>query len=331
MTRIGVVGVGHMGWLHARNLAAMQGLSLSGVLDVDPVRAERAASEFDTTACASLDVLADRSDALVIAVPTTLHHEIATAALERDLHVFVEKPITATAETARALSARAREADRVLAVGHVERFNPAFRQLADEVRRPLFVEAHRLSPFVPRAIDVDVILDLMIHDIDLTLAVAGEGVVAEEVHAAGVPVITAREDIANARVEFSGGLVCNLTASRVSMERMRRVRFFTADRAYVAIDLFRRRGEVMRLAADPAEWLARGEFPPAASMISHRRIGPHPDANPLADELSNFVRAIGGDEAPAVDGVAATSALALALEVRASVARQLAKVQGHPA
>jgi len=218
----------------------------------------------------------------------------------------------------------------VLALGHVERFNPVFDALREFITRPLFIEAHRLAPFVPRSMDVDVVLDLMIHDLDLTLAVIDPGTAVERVDASGVPVVTPREDITNARIAFGDGRVANLTASRVSQERMRRIRYFSADRAYIALDLLRRTGEVMRLAGDPTEWLARGETPPMSELLERRSVGPFPDVNPLADELGDFLAAIDGTAAPRVSGADGRRALDLALIIHGRVTEQLRKVQAAP-
>lgn len=325
MIRVGLVGVGHMGRLHARNLVASQNASLVAVLDADTARAQRAAQDFGAEAVGGVAELEGKVDAVVIAAPTVAHHDTATEALAHGLHVFLEKPIAATSDEARAIVARADEVGKVLAIGQVERWNPAHLALAEYIEAPLFIEAHRLAPFVPRSLDVDVILDLMIHDLDLVLA--HQPAPPEAVAAAGVPVVTAREDIANARLAFPTGAVANLTASRVSRERMRRVRFFTASRTYVALDLLRRTGEVIRLAGDPSRWMATGEIPPAQEMLERHTVGPFPDANPLADELEDFLAAVRDGRPPLVPGAAGAAALTVALEVRERVTAQLRKVR----
>lgn len=325
MIRVALVGVGHMGRLHARNLVASENASLVAVLDADPVRAQRSGQDFEADVVARVAELEGRADAVVIAAPTVAHHDAAIEALDHGLHVFLEKPIAATSAEADAIVARAEATGKVLAIGQVERWNPAHLALAEYVDAPLFIEAHRLAPFVPRSLDVDVILDLMIHDLDLVLA--HQPAAPESVAAAGVPVVTAREDIANARLAFPTGAVANLTASRVSRERMRRVRFFTASRSYVALDLLRRTGEVIRLAGDPTRWMATGEIPPASEMLERRTVGPFPDANPLADELHDFLDAIAAGRPPLVPGAAGAAALTVALEVRERVTEQLRKVR----
>jgi predicted dehydrogenase len=303
----------------------MADVRLAAVIDADPARAQRASQDFSAAAVGGIHELGGRADAVVIAAPTVCHHDASMAALDEGLHVFLEKPIAATTDEAAAITRRAHEVGKVLAVGHVERWNPAHLALAEHVEAPLFIEAHRLAPFVPRSLDVDVILDLMIHDLDLVLSHQPRS--PEGVEAAGVPVVTAREDIANARLAFPTGAVANLTASRVSRERMRRIRFFTASRSYVALDLLRRTGEVIRLAGDPTRWLATGEIPPASEMLTRHTVGPFPDANPLADELVDFVRAIRDQRPPLVSGEAGTAALTVALDIRERVTAQLRKVR----
>lgn len=314
-----------MGWLHARNIAAHPNLTLSGVTDQDPARAARAASDFTTTAFERLDALCDAVEGVVIAAPTSAHHDVAAAALGHGAHVFVEKPIARDVSEADALIQLAKETGRVLAVGQVERFNPVFRALESELTDPVFVEAHRLAPFVPRSVDVDVMLDLMIHDLDLLLATAPGRV--EGVEAAGVSVVTGKEDIANVRLAFSSAAVANLTASRVSRERLRRIRFFNR-RGYFGLDLIARTGEIVHLAADPREWIARGEIPPVGELIQRRTIGPFPDVNPLADELLDFVAAIREERLPLVGGVDGRNALALAVQAKHAVEAHLARVRG---
>lgn len=323
--RLGVVGVGHMGWLHARNVASHPSLTLAGVTDVDTARATRAASDFETRAFPTIESLCEAVDGVVVAAPTSVHHEAASLALANGRHVFVEKPVTRTVDEATSLERQAAEAGRVLAVGHVERFNPVFRALESELADPVFVEAHRLAPFVPRSVDVDVILDLMIHDLDLVLATAPGTL--EGVEAAGVSVVTGKEDIANVRLAFSSAAVANLTASRVSRERKRRIRFFTT-RGYFGLDLMARTGDIVQLAADPREWIARGEIPPAGELLRQRTIGPFPDANPLADELLDFVDAARTGRSPVVDGDGGRKALDLAVRAKAAVEAHLARVRG---
>ncbi len=326
MIRVGVIGVGHMGWLHARTVPSLESCRLAAVHDIDAPRAARAAQDFGAAAAASLDELAAICDAAIVAVPTSDHHAVATRCLERGLHVLVEKPVAETCEQADDLVRSAARAGRIVCVGHVERFNPVFRAIRERITRPLFVEAHRLAPFVARSLDVDVILDLMIHDLDLILALHGGEV--DRVDASGVPVITEREDIASARITFRDGAVANVTASRVSREKMRRIRFFSA-RAYHSLDLLNRRIESVRLLTDAGGRVEIEAARPARPRIERQELGPVPDANPLADEIADFVGAIRSGRQPQVDAAAGGRALALALSVRRRVAEHLALLRGR--
>ncbi|MCX6140137.1 MAG: Gfo/Idh/MocA family oxidoreductase [Candidatus Kapabacteria bacterium] len=231
--RISVIGSGHLGSIHARLLAQNADVSLVGIVDPDETRGSAIASEHGAQWYPDLTSMPD-VDAVVIAAPTSLHHSLAVACLERGFHCFIEKPVTATYAEAQELMQRAEATDRVIQVGHVERFNPAVRALASYSIQPLFIEAHRLAPFKPRAIDVSVIHDLMIHDIDLLLWMTGSEIV--DIQATGVAVLTKTPDICNARLTFANGCVANVTASRISAKPMRKLRVFQKD-SYVSLDL----------------------------------------------------------------------------------------------
>ncbi len=235
--RLGVVGAGHMGRLHAEKVASLRAqgepVELSGIADVDLERAERLAGETGTRAAKEARALYAEADAAIVAVPTVHHHEVVSGLLAAGLDVLVEKPIAATLEQAEALLALARTGGRVLEVGHLEWFNTALRAIAPTIRRPRFVEAHRMGPFPGRSTDVDIVRDLMIHDIDVIQRLIGEE--PESVEGIGVPVVSDELDIANARVRFPGGCVANFTASRVTLTPMRKIRFFQAD-GYFSID-----------------------------------------------------------------------------------------------
>jgi predicted dehydrogenase len=235
--RVAVVGVGHMGRLHAEKLAqlAAEGvLLLAGVCDTDLRRAEEVAQKLGTRVIARVEEVAALADAAVVAVPTSDHARTAAMLLEAGVDCLVEKPIATTRADARRLVALARARGRILQVGHIERFSRAFREIRPALRKPRFIEAHRIGPYPARATDVSVVLDLMIHDLDIVAELAGAD--AERVEAVGVPVLSKTEDIANARLRLAGGCVVNLTASRVSLERLRKVRLFQSD-AYVSLDL----------------------------------------------------------------------------------------------
>jgi len=242
--RTGVVGVGSLGFHHARILAAMDAVDLVGIHDIRPERLAEVSARLGVTAVPELDRLLDDISACVIAVPTEAHERVALAALERGIHVLIEKPIAPTLDAADRILAAAERSGARVQIGHVERFNGALRACEPYIDEPLFVESHRLAPFGPRGTDVAVVLDLMIHDLDLVLSLMRRKVTS--VAAVGVPVLTASPDIANARLEFEGGGVANLTASRVSLERMRKIRFFQRS-GYISLDLAGGTGEFLRL------------------------------------------------------------------------------------
>jgi predicted dehydrogenase len=237
LPRIAAVGVGYMGRLHAEKLAALarEGvLAFAGVYDVDAARASEIAQKTGAVHLESLEHVIRASDAACVAVPTVEHAPIAGRLLDAGLDVLVEKPIATSRADARDLIERARKGGRILQVGHIERFSRAFRTIRPALTRPRFIEAHRIGPYPARATDVSVVLDLMIHDLDIVAELAGHEV--ERVEAVGVPVLSQTEDIANARLRLANGCIVNLTASRVSLERLRKVRIFQSD-AYVSIDL----------------------------------------------------------------------------------------------
>jgi len=243
--RVGVVGVGHLGHHHARAWSRIPGAALVGAYDPSAAARERAARELSLPMTDSLEALLDQVDLVSIAAPTPDHAALTHLCLARGLHVLVEKPMAATVAEGTAMLAAARAGKRALFVGQVERFNPAVQAARPHLKSPRFIEAHRLAPIVPRGIDVDVILDLMIHDLDLALWLTGSSVT--QVHAVGVPVLTPRIDIANARLTFAAGCVANLTASRVSREKIRKIRFFEANE-YLSIDCLNRSVEAYTLA-----------------------------------------------------------------------------------
>jgi predicted dehydrogenase len=296
--RIGVVGVGAMGRNHVRILSSLPGAELAGIHDPCPEAAEAVAREHGARVFASLDELAERIEAAVLAVPTVSHAEVGCALLARGLHLLVEKPIAASlAEADRLIAARG---DRVLAVGHVEFYNPAVQAVLGIGDPPRFVEVQRLGVFSPRSLDVDVVLDLMIHDLQILHALDPSPVA--EVRATGIAVLSPRIDIANARVELASGCVANLTASRVSAERARKLRAFLPSR-YYSLDYQAQEIRGYRL----EETGGRRRIVPADLPIVH--------AEPLLCELEAFVAACRGEPAPLVDGPAGRQALATALAV----------------
>ena len=240
---MGVAGVGAIGRNHARVLASLPGVKLAGIYDVDAARAAGLAAEHGTRAAASLEELASWTDAITVATPTVYHYETGRLLLEAGKHVLIEKPITDNTEQALELAALAKAKSLVLQVGHIERFNPVMSLLEERLTSPRFIEAHRLSPCPNRSIDIGVVLDLMIHDIEIVLNLVRSPI--ESIDAVGVAVLTRREDIANARLRFENGCVANLTASRISPERLRKLRVFQSD-AYLSLDYQAQEGKIYR-------------------------------------------------------------------------------------
>jgi predicted dehydrogenase len=296
--RVGVVGVGALGQHHARVYAHLPDAELAGVYDADHARAAEVAGRHGSRAFHRLEELIDAVDAASVAVPTVDHHRLARELLEAGRDVLVEKPMTATLAEADDLLRLARDEHRILQVGHVERFNPAVAVLAAHVSRPRFIEVHRLASFSPRSLDIDVVLDLMIHDLDIVLSLEASDPV--QVDAVGVPVLTSRVDIANARLRFASGLIANLTASRVSAEKVRKFRVFS-PRTYVSLDLAARAAAVHRLVGTEE---GRPEIAIERSVA--------PDQEPLARQLAAFVSSVRGRTAPTVSGEDGRRALALA-------------------
>jgi predicted dehydrogenase len=300
--RMGVAGAGVFGRNHLRVIAASPRARLAAVYDPDLDRARAAAAEFGCEACASLDELAARCNAAVVASPTTTHADVACRLLEAGLDVLVEKPMAATEEEARRMIDTALRHGRLLQVGHLERFNPAVESAFRLLRLPLFFEVHRLSVFSPRSLDVDVVADLMIHDLDLVLAMTGEQ--PSEVRAAGIAVLSPKPDIANVRLEFPGGCIANLTASRVSTERVRKLRFFQ-PRQYVSVDYSKQECLSIRVTED-----RQVRFEPQ----------PVEKSEPLARQLESFLGSIETRQPPVVDGEAGARALSLALRIAERIA-----------
>lgn len=244
MVKIGVLGAGHLGSIHIKLIQQIENLELVGVYDPDPEKAQKAIDTFGAKVFTNMDELIDACDAIDIVTPTLSHFECAVKAIKKSKHIFVEKPLTNTVDEGRTLLQLASEAQIKGQVGHVERFNPAYLAAAKYELAPKFMEVHRLSEFNPRGTDVPVVLDLMIHDIDIVLSTVKARV--KSVQASGVPVISDTPDIANARLEFDNGAVANLTASRVSLKKMRKARFFQQD-GYIAIDFLDKKVEAFRL------------------------------------------------------------------------------------
>lgn len=326
--RVGVVGAGALGYHHIRLLRDVAGATLAGFHDANAARAAAVSGELGVTAFASLEELLDVVDAVTIAVPTPAHHRVAVPALERGLHVLVEKPIAATLAEADDLLAIAHRTGAVVQTGHVERFNRAVRGALPHVDSPRFIESDRLAPFNPRGSDVAVVLDLMIHDIDLVRTFVGGGVAS--VSAVGVPVLTPFVDIANARLTFESGAVANITASRVSRERMRKLRIFQQS-GYLSLDLAAGTGELYRLRRDVdlAALVRDARGAQALESFVERIAIDAPDGEPLRLELEAFVRAVAGDGPPPVTGDDGREALAVALTIVHDIEQTAARL-GRP-
>lgn len=296
-----VIGVGHLGKHHARILASLPGVTLAGVVDTNSERAGAIAAERGTSAYTDLDQVPGKIDVAVIAVPTESHAAIAARLIAAGVHTLVEKPVTQTVAEADALIAAAKSAGVVFAVGHSERFNPAVAAARPHIKDPRFIEVHRLGQFPDRSLDIDVVLDLMIHDLDLVLSLVPSEVAGVE--AVGVPVLTPRIDIANARVRFANGCIANLTASRISREPVRKIRFFQQD-AYVSIDTAAREVEMWRLVPQPAGLpkIGGGKLEVAGDEA-------------LKGELEDFLGAVRDGRAPTVTGEQGRAALALATRI----------------
>jgi predicted dehydrogenase len=303
---VGVVGVGHLGRHHARLYAANPGVRLVAVADHDRDRAAAIAAEYGCESARDASELVGRVAAASVATPTVHHRAAAEVLLAGGADVLIEKPIAPTLEDADAILATARNASRLVMVGHTERFNPAMATLARAVDAPRFVEIHRLAGFSARSTDVDVILDLMIHDLDLLLWFDGSE--PQTVDAVGVAALTDKVDIANARIRFASGCVANVTASRISAETLRRIRIFQS-RTYIACDTGEKKVERYRL-------VIGSDRKPA---IQHERL-PVEDGEPLALELAAFVAAVRSRTPPPIDGLAGRRALELALRVRGAIA-----------
>jgi predicted dehydrogenase len=299
--RIAVIGVGHLGRHHARILSSLPGVQLVAVVDTNRGRAEEIARTVNTQALFDASDLTGNVDAVTIAVPTEAHRDIAIPFLEAGIPVLVEKPMARSLREADELIAAAKKAKVALAVGHTERFNPAVEAARPLLVDPRFIEVHRLGTFPDRSLDVDVVFDLMIHDLDVVLSLVKADV--ESIEAVGVPVLTGRVDIANVRLRFANGCIANLTASRISRDRVRKIRFFQPA-AYLSIDYALQKIELWRLVkgAGPMPSIEGGDVPVA-------------NEEPLKRELADFVEAIVSRRAPLVDGDQGRRALDLAARI----------------
>ena len=314
MLRTAVIGVGHLGAQHARihaTLAAEGAAQFTNVCDVDEERGRKIAGEWNVELVSDWRALVGRVDAVSLAVPTESHSEIACGLLEAGIHVLVEKPISRTLGEADMMIAAAEKGGAVLQIGHAERFNPAMIALRPHVRNPVYFEIHRVGQFTARSLDIDVVLDLMIHDLDIVQWLVGEEVEVISLHAVGIPILTDRVDAANARLEFATGAVANITASRVGTERIRKMRFFQ-PRDYVAVDYTTNHASISNLAPP-----THGPWPGVQTRILEVK-----DVEPLRAEIESFLLAVGERSQPIVSGRDGRRALDLAL-------RTLEQIQDH--
>lgn len=324
--RVGVVGTGSLGFHHARILRDVSGVRMQGVYEVRSERAQEVHRELGVQIHATLEALLDTVDAIVIAVPTVEHEAVAVAALDRGVHVLVEKPMAPDLDSADRILAAAEKTGARVQIGHVERFNPAILAAEAYLERPLFIESHRIAPFVPRSTDVAVVLDLMIHDVDLVCGLVGNPI--KDIAAAGLPVLTPNVDIANARLTFEGGAVANLTASRVSLERMRKLRIFQRS-GYLSLNLAEGTGEFLRLKEDLPILSGSRDFLDAIpeggmSALVERIPLEGKKVEPLRSELESFRDACIGQRAPAVSGLDGRQALSVTLSIEERIRSHVA-------
>ncbi|WP_373549628.1 Gfo/Idh/MocA family oxidoreductase [Haliscomenobacter sp.] len=324
MLKIGVLGTGHLGKIHLKCIQlAVETYELVGFYDPNPHMAQSVAEQFQLKAFDSVEALIQAVDVVDIVTPTTTHYELALKVIQAGKHVFIEKPLTHTIAEAEELIRLSKEKGVQVQVGHVERFNPAFLALEDMPLKPMFIEAHRLAAFNPRGTDVSVVLDLMIHDLDIVLSMVDA--VPTKVSANGVAVVSETPDIANARIEFANGCVANLTASRISMKQMRKVRFFQRD-AYISLDFLDKNAQIVRLydqdapnlpqEANLLEW----HTPQGVKML-HIDMPPIESVNSIKMELESFAESIVHQTTPKVSIEDGYQALKLAYEIIAEIDR----------
>lgn len=300
MLKLGIVGAGHLGKIHIKCAKLVDDIELIGFYDSDATQSEKVASELGVQSFRDLDDLMTNVDAIDIVTPTLYHHEVAVRALQSGKHVFVEKPITRTVDEAKELVELAAQNNLKIQVGHVERFNPAFLAVGDLEFEPKFIESHRLATFNPRGTDVSVILDLMIHDIDVVLSIVHSDI--KSIHASGVSVVSDTPDISNARIEFENGCVANLTASRLSMKQMRKMRVFRKD-AYISVDFFEKQTQVIQLHDDDQGQPIAMEIDTQNGKKYISMAMPEvPEVNAIREELASFANAILNNKPVVVSG-----------------------------
>ena len=328
MLKVGVVGVGHLGKHHARIFSAIKNCRFIGVHDKIFERAKEIADLYNVKAYESYEDMLDETDAIDIAATTTWHYDLAKPALEKGCHVFLEKPITSTKEQADGLLKIAEEKKLKIQVGHIERFNPVIMEVAQDIKDPMFIETHRLAPFTHRGSDVPVVLDLMIHDIDLIMSFIHSKI--KDIRANGVGILTPSIDIAHARLEFENGAIANVTASRISMQRERKIRFFQKD-AYMAVDFQNKKVQIIK--KSPKIYtilpllLAGSADVSLEDCVDIKEIKPPEEGkDALTLELEAFVNAINNNTRPIVDGHDGKRALEVALQIMDIINKQKIKI-----
>ncbi|MFZ3073172.1 MAG: Gfo/Idh/MocA family oxidoreductase [Thermodesulfobacteriota bacterium] len=314
--RIGVVGAGYLGRFHAQKYSELENIDLVGVVDIDAEKSASVAAEVKTKAFSSIEEIFGKVDAVSIVTPTETHCKVGLEFLSRGISTLIEKPISVTIKEAEALISEAEARGAVLQVGHLERFNPAVVALAGKVKNPMFIESHRLSPFPHRALDVDVVLDLMIHDIDIILNMVKSEI--ESVEAVGIPVMSNKIDIANARIKFANGCVADVTASRISKERTRKIRLFQSD-AYISIDYAHQKISVSRLKREEGSMV-----PSIVEDVLQIEKG-----DSLKEEIISFVDCVVNKKPPLVSGKDGVRALQAAILIQSAMAKSLERLSRH--
>ncbi|MDI3503400.1 MAG: hypothetical protein PWP64_336 [Candidatus Cloacimonadota bacterium] len=328
MLKIGVVGVGHLGQHHASKFQAMDNATLAGIYDQDTSRAKRIAKQLDASRFDSYEALLASCDAVDIAATTSAHFKLAEQALQAGKHIFLEKPITSKLEEAYTLLELAEKRKLKIQVGHIERFNPVIMRVESEIKDPLFIESTRISTFHKRGTDVPVVLDVMIHDIDLILSFVNSPI--KDIHASGIGLFTKSIDIANARIEFENGAIANVTSSRVSLKLERKIRFFQKD-SYITLDFQSKQAKVIRKSPKLMKYLPKimmgaTDIDPEKLVDQSFYDCPDGPKDALTLELESWVNAIITDTKPIVDGMAGTKALEVAMRIIGIIDQQLKNI-----
>ncbi len=329
MTKIGVIGAGHLGKFHINNLKNLETVDLIGFFDIDSKRSQQISEQYDVDSFDNIEKLLKNCEAVSIVTPTITHYEIAKTALLHGLHIFCEKPFMHTLSQADEILKLAKEKNRFIQVGHIERFNPALESIEHLILKPLFIECHRISPFNPRGIDVSIILDLMIHDLDIILTLVDSPI--ESIDTSGTPVLTDTIDIANVRIKFKNGCVANITASRVSDKQIRKIRIFQKD-TYVNIDFLKKETEIFSIKNNPN--IFKNEPKSIASLhigeTQEKNIyyskNESKNTNAMLEELRSFANSIATKTEPSVNGRDGLKALQLALQIEEQIKQNLMKI-----